>query len=110
MDTLNTSDIAFANRIKNAKQFLIENPTENKAVAARVFEIKPKTLLLSMRRGPAKGKGGQNKILGHQAKAIYQFIRSLLIHGIQPTHEVIFGAIMSLKRAQNSDKNPPTRQ
>lgn len=105
-------DSPIALRMENAKKFLVENPTQSKAVAARIFNVDVKTLILSMRR-PSSGKqvGGRNKILeDRQVRAIHPFIRSLLAHRIQPTHEVVFSAILSLKRAQNPTYRGPTRR
>lgn len=37
--------------MKQAKQFLIENPTESIAVAVKIFDINVKTLTSSIERG-----------------------------------------------------------
>ena len=45
-------------------------------------------------------KGGENQILKeHEARALDGFIKSLLIHGIPPTHHMAFNAIVSLRKA-----------
>ena len=86
--------------MKNAKKFLIKNPTESKTTAARIFGLNVKTLTASIRRGSREKHRGQNQILeDHEIKAINCFIRSLLAHGIPPTHQIIFNAIGALKRA-----------
>ena len=102
-------------RLNDAKQFLIENPLESKICAARIFDIPRTTLQSSLAQNSASNevekRGGHNKILEkHQIKAIYEFIRSLLTYGVQPTHELIFNAIKSLKRSQNADYKGPTKR
>jgi hypothetical protein len=87
LDTPNQQD-DIPTRIQHAKAFLQENPDEQPITAARIYALHPSTLYSSIKRPPTIGtKGGQNKILqDHHQHAIYQFIRSLLAHGIQPTH------------------------
>lgn len=46
----------------------------------------------------------------HQEKAIHDFIRSLLLHDLQPTHDLVFNAIVSLKRLQNPEYSGPTKR
>ena len=91
-------------RIANAKTYLSKNPTKKRIEAATVFGIHPTTLYTSIARDtkPAseKQRGENNKILAeHQEKAIYHFVRSLLSYSIQPTHGVVFNAVIALKHA-----------
>jgi hypothetical protein len=94
-------DLSPGTKLAEAKQFLMENPTESKAVAAKIFKVNVKTLTASIRRGSGVGKhGGQNKILKkHEEESIDAFIRSLLTYRIQPTTDLVFDAIVCLKRA-----------
>ena len=46
------SRIAPVSALDNAKKFLEENPTESKAVVARIFDVPVKTLVKSISRGP----------------------------------------------------------
>jgi hypothetical protein len=86
--------------MKNAKKFLRENPTESKAVAAKIFNVNERTLSTSIRRGSGGKNGGHNKILqDHEINALDDFIRSLLRHGILSTSQIVFSAIVGLKRA-----------
>ena len=65
----------------------------------------------SIHRGSGEKHGGQNQILkDHEIKAIDCFIRSLLTHGIPPTHQIIFNAIVSLKRAHDPTDVGPSRR
>ena len=97
--------------IENAKKFLIENPTENKTTAARIFGLNIRTLTASICRSSGEKYGGQNQILkGHEIKAIDCFIRSLLAHGIPPTHQIIFNTIVGLKQAHDPTNGGPSKQ
>ena len=107
--------VSLQTRISDAKTFLLENPDERTACAAQIFKIRPTTLYSSIatdKKSSSSAKsarGGQNKILEeHQVKAIHHFIRSLLAQGIQPSHGVVFNAIVSLKRGQNPESSGPT--
>lgn len=59
-----------------------------------------------------KGKyGRQNKILKeYEEKAVEHFIRSLLMYSIQPSYEVVYNDVVSLKRAQNPGRKAPTKR
>lgn len=97
--------------IDQAKKFLLENPTETKTTAARIFNVKPGTLNASIHRHSESKKGGQNRILGEaETRAIHEFIRSLLVFGILPTSEVVFSAIVGLKHAQDPSSSGPSRR
>ena len=64
--------------LKNAKKFLIENPTESRITAARIFGVNRNALAASIRRDSGEKKGGQNKILSdHDAKL---FMRKLNLY------------------------------
>jgi hypothetical protein len=95
--------------MENAKKFLRENPTESKAVAAKIFNVNEKTLTESIRRDSSVKKEGHNKILqNHEINALDDFIRSLLRHEILPTSQIVFSAIVDLKRAHRL-KTPSKR-
>ncbi len=97
-----------------AKQFLLENPTESIAVAARIFKIKydalAKSIARDAKRTTAVGKrGGHNRVLNdQQEQAIQSFIRSLITHEILPTHDIVYDAIISIRRAY--DCSAPTKE
>lgn len=102
---------SLATRISNAKQYLLENPTETKISAALKFEVNVNTLGSSIRRQkiPNRRRGGQNKILEeHETRAVHAFIESLLSNCIEPTHSLVFDAIKALRRARNADAKDPT--
>ena len=101
-----------ASRLASAKQFLAENPTESKAAVSKIYGLNVKTLTASIRRNTTKPKtGGQNKILkSHETETIHQFIRSLLLHNIRPTYEIVFSAVLNLKHAHNSADKDPTKR
>ena len=103
-------------RIQNAQQFIRKNPTETKAVAARIFHLPEQTVYTAVRRSKQpsgkKRKGqGQEKILDkHQMEAIHEFVRSLLSNGILPTHGLVFNGIRTLKLAQDLDFDGPSQR
>ncbi len=86
--------------MKNAKRFLKKNFTESKAIAARIFNVKANSLINFIKRDSDQKNESQNKILqNHEINAFDDFIRSLLKHEILSTSEIVFSAIMRLKRA-----------
>jgi uncharacterized protein YcbK (DUF882 family) len=86
--------------IKNAKKFLKDNLTESKTVAARIFNVNEKTLIEFIRRDSEIKKEEHNKILqNHEINALDDFIRSLLKHEILSISQIVFSAIVDLKRA-----------
>ena len=77
-------------RLEKAKEFLTNHPKESKTTAARIYNINVKTLTSSIRRPEGRKNGGQNQILReHEARSITGFIKSLLMHGILPTHQMV---------------------
>ena len=92
-----------------AKQFLAKNPTENKTIISRIYDLNSITLAQSIRRNSEGGKqDDHNQILkSHESKIIHQFIRSFLQHDILSTYEIIFDVVLYLKHAHDSaNKNP----
>ncbi len=86
--------------MKNAKRFLRKNLTESKAIAARIFNLKASSLINFIKRDSDQKNEDQNKILqNHEINAFDDFIRSLLKHEILSTSEIVFSAIVRLKRA-----------
>jgi hypothetical protein len=97
------SCIVLVSTLADAKKFLKENSTESKIVAIRIFNVSVKRLIKSISRNSEDIREEQNKILeSHQERAIHDFIRSLLLHELQSTRELVFNAIVSLKRLQSS--------
>lgn len=68
-----------------------------------MFNLQARTLhsfIASKKTPTGPGSGGHNKILEkYQVEAIHQFIWLLLTYSIQPSHRVVFGAIITLKHA-----------
>ena len=98
-------------RLEKAKEFLTNHPKESKTTAAKIYDINVKTLTSSIRRPEGRKNGGQNQILReHEARSISGFIKSLLMHRILPTHQMILKAIVSLKKAHNLLEVGPSRR
>jgi hypothetical protein len=89
-------------RLAKAMEFLNENPDEKPITATRIYKLPPSSLYSAIDRAGSTGShGGHNKILmAHHEMAIREFAMSLLSHEIQPTPQLIFQAIIDLKRAQ----------
>ena len=115
MDSVSTHVGSLHTRIENAKAFLSEHPGEKIACAATIFGIAHTTLYSSIARDKRPKpdievkRGGNNKILDeHQTEVIHRFVRSLLAFGIDPSHGVVFNAIVSLKHAHSPERSAPT--
>jgi uncharacterized protein YcbK (DUF882 family) len=86
--------------MKNAKKFLKENLTESKVVAAKIFNVNARSLSVFIQRDSDAKNERHNKMLqNHEINALDDFIRSLLKHEILSTSQIVFGAIVGLKRA-----------
>jgi hypothetical protein len=91
--------------MNEAKQFLLENPTENIAIAARFFKLKytlAKFIAREARKVDAvnKKREGQNRVLNDQQKqTIQSFIRSLITHEILLTYDLVYDVIINMLRA-----------
>jgi uncharacterized protein YcbK (DUF882 family) len=80
--------------MKNAKKFLRENPTESKAVAAKIFNVNARSLSAFIQRDSDAKNGDNNKMLqNHEINALDDFIRSLLKHEILSISQIVFSAI-----------------
>jgi uncharacterized protein YcbK (DUF882 family) len=85
--------------IKNAKKFLKENLTESKAVAAKSFNVNARSLSAFIQRdSDAKNEEHNNMLQNHEINALDDFIRSLLRHEILSISQIVFSAIVDLKR------------
>jgi uncharacterized protein YcbK (DUF882 family) len=90
--------------MKQAKQFLKENLTESRTVTTRIFNVNVKTLTASIQRDVSKKNEEHNKVLqNHEIKALDDFIRSLLRHEILSISQLVFSAIVRLKRAHHCE-------
>jgi hypothetical protein len=62
--------------MENAKKFLRENPTESKAVAARIFNVNARFLSASIKRGSSAKNEEHNKMLqNHEINALDDSIK-----------------------------------
>jgi hypothetical protein len=62
--------------MKNAKKFLRENPTESKAVAAKIFNVNARSLSAFIQSGSGAKNEEHNKMLqDHEINALDDFIR-----------------------------------
>ncbi len=85
--------------MQNAKKFLRKNFTESQVVAAKIFNINRKSLNSFIKRDSDEKNEEQNKMLqNHKINAFDDFIRSLLKHEILSISQIVFSAIVDLKR------------
>jgi Na+/H+ antiporter NhaB len=88
--------------MKNAKKILKKNLTESISVAAKIFSVNRRSLSAFIQRDSDAKNEEQNKMLQNHKKNVFDnFIRSLLKHEILFINEIVFSAIMRLKRAHH---------
>lgn len=102
-------------RLAQAKAWCQTYPDETASSVARLYKVNPNTLRSSLRRDTPSNThqiGGLNRVLNlAQEKAIHSFIRSLLLHQIQPTHDLVYNAICNLISSQtNPFTNTPKKK
>jgi hypothetical protein len=86
--------------MNQAKKFLRENLIESQDVAAKIFNVNSKSLSAFIKRGSDEKNEEHNKMLQkHEINAFDDYIRSLLKYEILSTSEIVFSAIVELKRA-----------
>ena len=92
-------------KLTQVKEFLMKNPLQKHAAVARIFDVNVRTLTSFIRRETNKKKHEENNqiLTKHEEEAIDDFIRSLLTYSISSTREMIFNAIVALKRAHDCD-------
>jgi uncharacterized protein YcbK (DUF882 family) len=86
--------------MNQAKKFLRKNVTESQVVAVKIFNVNRKSLNSFIKRDSDEKNEKQNKMLqNHKINALDDFIRSLLKHEILSISQIVFSAIVDLKRA-----------
>jgi hypothetical protein len=89
--------------MKEAKKFLLENSSETQTTTIIIHNVNVKSLIAFIRRQFKKKRERHNLILKkHEVKTIDDYIRSLLTHEISSTYDIVFNAIVSLKKTHNS--------
>jgi hypothetical protein len=93
-------------RIAQAKAWCETYPSETIPSVAILYGLNPNTLKSSIRRDTPSNthrQGGLNRVLNSaQEKAVHSFIRSLLLHQILPTHDLVYNAICNLVTSQTN--------
>jgi hypothetical protein len=90
-----------------AKEWLLQNPTESIAVAARLWHLSPSTLRNSIARDkktttPRLSHGGQNKVLTEaQIEALKDWIRDQSVQGLGATNKMVYAAVCHLRHPQS---------
>ena len=86
--------------LRNAKEWLLKNPSEKAAVAARIFKIKPDALRRSIARDTAQPQrhGGQNRLLSDaQLAVVKQWIYQQYENGTGATKQMVYAAVCYLR-------------
>ena len=96
--------------LSNAREWLVENPSETATTASRIFKIPTSTIRSSIRRQkpqlPSSGSGGKNKVLSTaQTEALKKWILEQYYLGLGATRSMIFTAVCKLRSPQ-----PPPSQ
>ena len=90
----------------------MKNPTENKMIINRIYDLNSITLIQFIKRNSKDEKqNDHNQILKfHESKIIHQFIKSFLQHDILFIYKIVFDVILHLKHVYDSaNKNPIKR-
>lgn len=97
-------------RLREAKQWLEENPTESVSTASRLYKLSYTTIYSAIKRSAKQPHGGHNKVLEpHETTALHTYIRDLLSYGIQPTDKLVFQSICTLKRVKDPEAKAPSK-
>jgi hypothetical protein len=82
--------------LSNARDWLLENPTETISAASRIFGVPRPTLQASIRRltQPPRQQGGLNKVLSAtQVEALKKWIIRQYELGLRATRQMTFAAV-----------------
>ena len=86
--------------LSNAREWLIENPSETVNVACRIFKVLASTLRESIKRrqNPLLRRGGQNKALSTaQTVALKKWILEQYYLGLGANRSMVFAAVCQLR-------------
>jgi hypothetical protein len=90
-----------------AKQWLVENPSESVAVAARLWHLSPTSLYNSIAREKMKQNttikehGGHNRVLTKaQIEALKDWIKIQSVQGLGATKKIVYAAVCHLRHPQ----------
>jgi hypothetical protein len=97
-------------RLREAKKWLQLHPREKQTTACSVFKLHPKTLSSHLiRKSTGQQHGGQNKILqAYQVSALHTFICHLVGNYLQPTFQLLYNVICTIKRGSALNPLPPS--
>jgi hypothetical protein len=97
--------------LANAIKWIQENPTEKAVTAGRIFDVKPQSIRMALKRTKRKTKahGGNNKILSNtQLEAIRVYCREQYEAGLGATKQMVFAAIGQLLLQSQPPRKPPS--
>jgi len=100
-------------RLASAIEWSQENPTEKVVTAGRIFDVKPQSIRIALKRTKRKDQkahGGNNKILSDiQSEAVQAYCREQYEAGLGATKQMVFAAISHLSQEQSPRKPPSWR-
>jgi hypothetical protein len=79
----------------------MKNSQKTHAAMIRIFEVNVKTLTSFIRRETKQNEGQNKTLTKHEEDAVDDFIRSLLTYNISSTREIIYNAIIDLKKSND---------
>jgi hypothetical protein len=95
-----TSKAEYKARLDSAIEWIQENPAEKDVTARRIYNVKPQSIRIALKRIKQKGQkahGGNNKILSDtQSEAIQVYCREQYEARLGATKQMVFAAIGNL--------------
>jgi hypothetical protein len=99
-------------RLASAIEWIQENPTEKDVAAGRIFDVKPQSIRMALKRikrKDQKAHGGNNKILSDtQLEAVQVYCREQYKAGLRATKQMVFAAISNLLSQEQPPRKPPS--
>jgi hypothetical protein len=95
--------------LANAIKWIQENPNEKAVTAGRIFQVKPQSIRIALKRTSRKAHGGSNKILSDvQSEAIQSYCQEQFESGLGATKQMVFAAIRHLLSQSQPLRKPPS--
>jgi hypothetical protein len=107
-----TSKAEYKARLDSAIEWIQENPAEKDVTAGRIYNVKPQSIRIALKRIKRKGRkahGGNNKILSDtQSEAVQVYCREQYEAGLGATKQMVFAAIGNLLSQEQPPRKPPS--
>jgi hypothetical protein len=107
-----TSKADYKARLASAIEWNQENPAEKDVTTARIFNVKPQSIRMAlkrMKRKDHKAHGGNNKVLSDtQSEAVRVYCQEQHDAGLGATKQMVFAAISNLLSQEQPPREPPS--